>query len=148
MRREDKEEGLRAQCLRTADKETTVMTKVGRPPFLGVGHDGIDVLLEGLVVDRFKGLGIVEVSAKWIGDGSLLAENIELQRIGPPVTVSHATAASVGETVSRTLALGHFERFNVKVPFVFSDLKRNRSRSVSAGEEEGGGGGEESSGTR
>lgn len=71
-----------------ADEETAVVTKVGGPPVLGVGHEGVEVLLEGIVVEGLEGGGIVKVGTEGVAGGVVLAENVELDSIGPPGGVS------------------------------------------------------------
>lgn len=78
-----------------SDEETTIVAEVRGPPLLGVGQDGLDVLLEGLVVQALEGGGIVEV-LQGIGDIGVLAEDVEGEVAGPPVTVASATTAGVG----------------------------------------------------
>ena len=71
------------------------MTEVGRPPLLRVGHQGVQVLLKSGIVDGLEGLGVVIVGAVGVGDGSVLAEDVELQLVWPPVGVAGAPATDV-----------------------------------------------------
>jgi hypothetical protein len=87
-----------------SDEETTVVTKVGWPPILGVGHHGGDVLLQALVVNGLEGGEVVKILAEGVCDGGVLAENVELDGLGPPVGVSGAATSNIEV---RTLALGH-----------------------------------------
>ncbi|CRK42947.1 hypothetical protein BN1708_008930 [Verticillium longisporum] len=92
-----------------ANEETSVVTKVGGPPVLGVGHEVPEVLLDGIVVEAVKGSSIVKVAAEGVRDICVLTENVELQSIGPPVTVAGAAAADIVEAMDGALALrlGH-----------------------------------------
>lgn len=66
------------------DEETSIVTKVSGPPILGVGHKVMKILLEGIVVERLEGRSIVKVGAVGIAGGVVLAEDVELDSIGPP----------------------------------------------------------------
>lgn len=60
------------------------MAEIRRPPGLGVGHDGADVLLQRLVIDALEGSGIVKVLAEGIRNVGVLPENVDLEGIRPP----------------------------------------------------------------
>jgi hypothetical protein len=78
------------------DEQTAVVTKVGRPPVLRIGHQGMQILLQPLVVEGLEGLRIVEVLVHGVGDFGVLAQDVELQLIGPPVCVPGTAAANGG----------------------------------------------------
>ncbi|CRK39328.1 hypothetical protein BN1708_001577 [Verticillium longisporum] len=94
---------------RHANEETSVVTKVGGPPVLRVGHEVLEVLLDGIVVEAVEGSSVVKVVAEGVRDICVLTENVELQSIGPPVTVAGAAAADIVEAMDGALALrlGH-----------------------------------------
>jgi len=50
-------------------------------------HQGLDVLLESLIVEALEGLSIVKVAAERVAGSVVLAEDVQSQLIGPPVTV-------------------------------------------------------------
>lgn len=85
------------------------MAKVSRPPILRIGHDLAHIGLEGLKVEGLESLGIAEVLAVGVGDGGMLAKDVGLERLGPPLLVGDAVAGNVGHSVrDGTLALfGH-----------------------------------------
>lgn len=56
----------------------------------------MQVLLEAVIVDAFEGCGVVEVLVHRVRDGGVLAEDVELELVGPPVEVPGAAAANVG----------------------------------------------------
>lgn len=132
-----------------ADKETAVVAKVGRPPVLRVGHQGAQILLDGLEVEALEGGRVVKVFAQGIRHGGVLSEDVKPDSFGPPISVPGATAANILKLVDWTLALCHdddggvgsvFVQFN-SIPFLiqfFSALstcrpmKQNKKR---AGEE-------------
>lgn len=66
------------------DEEAAIVTKVGRPPVLGVGHEISKILLEGIVVERLEGSSIVKVGTVRVAGGVVLAEDVELDSVGPP----------------------------------------------------------------
>ena len=92
---------------RHANKQPAIVAKVGRPPVLRVRHQGSQVRLERIVVERIEGGRVVKVRAQRIRDVGVLAEDVELQRVGPPVAVAGAAAADVHLAVDRALFLGH-----------------------------------------
>ncbi|CAG9990607.1 unnamed protein product [Clonostachys byssicola] len=89
-----------------ADEETAVVAEVGWPPILGVGHQGRQVGLEGIVVEALELLGVVKVGAEGIRGNSVLAQDVEAELLGPPVAVLGAAASDVGLGVG-ALALTH-----------------------------------------
>lgn len=70
-----------------ADKETTVVSEIRGPPVLGVGHEVVEVLFEGIVVEGLEGGGIVKVWAEGVVGGVVLAEDVELDGVGPPAII-------------------------------------------------------------
>ncbi len=72
------------------DEEPPVVTVVGRPPLLRVGHQRIEVLLHGPQVERLEFLGVVELFAHRIGQGRVLMKDPEVQLVRPPVPVRRA----------------------------------------------------------
>ena len=84
---------------RHTDKQTTVVAEISRPEVLGVGHQVIQILLEGIVVKALEGRGIVEVLAHGVGSLGVLAQNVQLEAIGPPVTVAGTTTGHIGRGV-------------------------------------------------
>lgn len=66
------------------DEETAIVTEVSRPPVLGVGHEVMEILLEGIVVESLEGRGIVKVGAVGVARRVVLAEDVELDSVGPP----------------------------------------------------------------
>ena len=92
-------------------QKTTVVTKVGRPPVLGVGHQGVDVLLQCIVVELLELLDIVEISAEGVLSGVMLAQDVDPELVWPPVGVPGTSAGDVGRLLHGTLALRHDESF-------------------------------------
>ena len=70
-----------------ADHQAAVVAPVGRPPVLAVGHQRLEVLLERLDVELLEFFAIVEVGAQRVGLGVVLVQDVEVQRLGPPVHV-------------------------------------------------------------
>jgi hypothetical protein len=77
------------------------MAEVGRPPVLRVGHQRGEVLLEGLEVQALERLGIVEALAQRVGLGHVLMQDLQVELVGPPVTVGGATAGGMIERAFR-----------------------------------------------
>ena len=63
---------------RHSDEEPPVMTPVGRPPVLRVGHQRIEVLLHGRQVEFLEFLGVVERLAHRIALMRVLMKNLEV----------------------------------------------------------------------
>jgi hypothetical protein len=95
-----------------ADKQATVVTEVGRPVVLAVSlrqmsvnafqsailrffsyQEGLDVLLETIVVKALEGLSVVELGLVRVAGSGVLAEDVKPQLIGPPVTVLDVVSA-------------------------------------------------------
>ncbi len=70
-----------------ADEQTAVVTPVRRPPILAVGHQRGQVLFQGLQVQLLEFLGIVEGLAHRVDLGRMLAQDLQVQRIGPPLAI-------------------------------------------------------------
>ena len=86
-----------------ANHQRPVVTEVCWPPGLRVGHHRRDVLLQSLVVDALELLRVVELLAHRVGAGGMLVQEIDVQRVRPPVLVRLAAA---GNVVKRALGLG------------------------------------------
>jgi hypothetical protein len=56
-------------------------------------QQGLDVLLESLIVEALERLGVVELAGVRVAGGVVLAEDVEPQLIGPPVTVLAVVSA-------------------------------------------------------
>ena len=70
-----------------ADHQPAVMTPVRRPPWLAVGHQRVQVLLQRADVELLDLLAIVEVTAHRIGLGVVLMQDVEVERVRPPIHV-------------------------------------------------------------
>jgi hypothetical protein len=62
------------------------------------------VLLDALVVEAVEGGGIVKVTTERVAGGLVLAQDVELEAVGPPVGVFGTAGGDVGD---RALLLGH-----------------------------------------
>src|SRR5215470_3352548 len=78
-----------------ANHQRSVVTEVGRPPGLRVGHDRREVLLQSLVVDALELLRVVELLAHRVGAVAVLVQQLDVQRIRPPVLVRRSAASDV-----------------------------------------------------
>ena len=86
-----------------ADEQRTVVTEVRRPPGFRVGHHRREILLDRLQVEAVELFGVVEIRVHRIGLGGMLMEQIDAQRVRPPVAVAAAAAAGV---IERALGFG------------------------------------------
>ncbi len=75
-----------------ADHEAAIVSPVGRPPRLAVRHQRVQVLLQCGDVELLQLLAIVEVGAQRVGLAVVLMEDVEVQRLGPPLDVRRADA--------------------------------------------------------
>ena len=90
---------------RHPDEEPAVVTVVGRPPVLRVGHQRVEVLLQGRQVELLEFLSVVELLAHGIGQGGVLVEDLQVQLVRPPVPVRRASAGRGFVTRYRALAI-------------------------------------------
>ena len=100
-----------------ADHQPAVMSPIGRPPFLAVGHQVGEILLQRRDVELLQLLAIVEVLAHRVRLRVVLVQDVEVQRIRPPL--HHAGAGSRVATVhDRALAGGivQFLKLSVHCP--------------------------------
>ena len=72
-----------------ADEEGAVMTVVGRPPFLRIGHQRSEVLAQGFEVELLELLGVIETRSERIALRGVLTEDVKVELIWPPVAVVH-----------------------------------------------------------
>ncbi|MNY20377.1 hypothetical protein D3C86_1538520 [compost metagenome] len=86
-----------------ADHQSAVVAPVGRPPFLAVGHQRLQVLLERGDVELLDLFPIVEGLAQRVGLAVVLVEDVEVEGIRPPI---HARVAGgrIGAVHHRALA--------------------------------------------
>lgn len=56
-------------------------------------HQGLEVLLETLIVEALEGLSVVELAVERVAGRVVLAEDVEPELIGPPVTVLAVVSA-------------------------------------------------------
>ena len=90
-----------------ADEQRPVVTVVGRPPILRVGHQRVEILLHRRQVQLLELLGVVEALAHGIARGRVLVEDPQVQLVRPPVPVGRSAAGDgfVGAARHRALAL-------------------------------------------
>ena len=72
-----------------ADEEGAVVTVVGRPPFLRIGHQRGEVLAQRFEVELLELFGVVETRVERIALRGVLAQDVEVELIRPPVAVVH-----------------------------------------------------------
>ena len=80
-----------------ADEHGAIVAVVGRPPLLGVGHQVPEILFQCLVVELTERLGVIKILLHGIRLRGVLAQNVQIQLVGPPVPVGCTTARSVVE---------------------------------------------------
>jgi hypothetical protein len=69
-------------------EEGAVVSVVGGPPVLRIGHDRFDIGLEFVDVDgRHRG-GVIEIGIHRIVLGGVLHQHLEIDLVGPPVAVA------------------------------------------------------------
>ena len=66
------------------------MTPVSWPPFLTVGHQGQHILFERFKIELLDRFPIIEVRPHGISLEVVLMEDVQVERLGPPVHVGHA----------------------------------------------------------
>ncbi len=98
-----------------ADHQAAIMAIVGRPPFLIFRHQGGQVFLQRCEVERLDLLAIVKVFAERVRLGVVLVQDVEVQRIRPPIhhraahsrhpAMHHRTLAGAWLVISIHIAL-------------------------------------------
>jgi hypothetical protein len=79
-----------------ADEEGAVVAVVRRPPGLAVGHQGVQVTFDRIIVQGLESLGVVEVVAHGIAVDPLLMQNLQRKLVGPPITVGASQQGAHG----------------------------------------------------
>src|SRR5690606_29666384 len=72
---------------RHADHERTVVAEVGGPPVLRGGDGLLDVLLDGIQVERLESRLVIEIGTQRVALGSVLRQDLEVRLLGPPRAV-------------------------------------------------------------
>ncbi len=83
------------------NEQRAIVAEVCRPPVLRLGHDVAQVLFDRFHVKALEFLGIVETLAHRVGERGMLMQDLQIQLLGPPVTVGGAAASSVVEGAFR-----------------------------------------------
>ena len=68
-----------------ADHQAAIVTPICRPPVLAIGHQGMEVFLDGLMIECLDFFAIVKVRSHRIGLGVMLMQDVKLEGIGPPI---------------------------------------------------------------
>src|SRR5690606_31235245 len=93
---------------RHADEKRSVVTPVRRPPVLRVGHEGIDVAAQLVHVELCERLRVAVVLAERARAGVLLVQDVEIERVRPPVLVAlQAGRGAGGPFATPRLLIGH-----------------------------------------
>lgn len=99
---------------RHANEETAIVSKIRRPVVLRISlqggvcqptaptpsicgipyHQVVEVLLQRIVVQALERLGVVKLAAEGVAGSVVLAEDVEPQLVGPPVTVLDVVSVS------------------------------------------------------
>ena len=79
------------------DELRSIVSEVGRPPGLRIGHQLDQVFLEGLVVEALELFGIVEAAAHRVGLRGMLVQQIQPQLVRPPIAVGSPDAGNMAE---------------------------------------------------
>ena len=90
-----------------ADEERAIVAVIGRPPLLAVGHQGLDVRFQGVVVDRVECLGVVEVGIVRIGAATVFLQDAQFKLIRPPVPVRAPQQAARATIAAERAATGN-----------------------------------------
>ena len=91
------------------------MPVIGRPPFLAIGHQRLEIFLQRRVVERVERFAIVEVLAHRVGIAAFGLENVHLQLVGPPVAIG-APQQVARAAVAMKGAAAHFTGFCIHCP--------------------------------
>ena len=91
---------------RHADEQRSVMTVVGRPPVLAVGHQRVELLSETIQIQAFELRRIVERITHRVRPSRVLLQPPEAQLVGPPSLVGQTARShqATGAAHHRTFA--------------------------------------------
>jgi hypothetical protein len=81
------------------DHQRAVVAEVRRPPVLRGGQNLGDVLLDGRQVEVAERLGVVELLTERVRDDRVLREDLQVEPLRPPLTVSAALGGVCGALV-------------------------------------------------
>ena len=91
-----------------ADHETAIMTEVGRPPILVVGHEGLEVRHDGIEVERLEFFGVVEIGTHRVGQVRVAVKHFDVERIRPPAAIVRPLLVARGTVlVTTATAMGY-----------------------------------------
>ena len=90
-----------------AHKEGAVMPVIRRPPGLRHGHQRKKVVLQRLQVQLLESFGIAEARVHRVGLGGLLAQDAQVQLIGPPIIIGPRAEARRGWLAMHHRAFAH-----------------------------------------
>jgi hypothetical protein len=104
------------------DEQRAIVAIVGRPPVLGVGDQRRQVALQGLDIQLLDLICVVERLGHRAGQPRMLVEDLQVQLVGPPVTVRPAAETGVEPNAMLEGALGRrlddFGSVHVLSPFL------------------------------
>ena len=89
---------------RHPDEERPVVAVVRGPPVLRIRHQGMEVLDHCVELDALECLGVVERLAHGAGQLRVLAQDIQVQSVGPPICVRGSPGHAVLARVARERA--------------------------------------------
>ena len=87
-----------------ADEQRAIVTPVRRPPVLGIGHQGVEVGLDRRQVEGLERFGIVEARVHRVGLGRVLAEDLQVKPVRPPVGIGLHLRGGPAAVSERALA--------------------------------------------
>ena len=88
-------------------KEGPVMPVIRRPPGLGHGHQRKNILLQRRKIELLECFGIAEARIHRVGFGGLLAQDAQIQLIGPPIIIGACAEARRGGLAMHHRAFAH-----------------------------------------
>ncbi len=75
---------------RHAHHQAHIVTPVGRPPRLAIGHQGVQIFFQGGNIELFQLFSIIERGPHGIGLGVVLVQDVQIERLGPPIGIGHS----------------------------------------------------------
>ena len=88
-------------------KEGPVMPVIRRPPGLRHGHQRKNILLQRRKIELLERFGIAEAGIHRVGFGGLLAQDAQIQLIGPPIIIGARAEARRGGLAMHHRAFAH-----------------------------------------
>ncbi len=95
-----------------ADEQAAIVAEIGWPPFLGIGHQRLQIFDDSIEIELLEFRGVVESLTHRVGQIGVGMKNLDIQLPWPPVAI--AVSAAIERAFARALVVGF--RVHVSLP--------------------------------